>query len=466
MDDLTIAAGQDSSASSDRWDSVTKGFAWVVLSIAGAAVVGSATASGSPAPALAFMLLLLLGAISFRGESFQYFALAYGFNVLALLGLAWFLMRTRGEPFMSGGDDLLFFETSGEIGRALLRGEWSALKNYTHYSGYGYILLGAALNVVTAPLGDISPLTIRVFGAFVGATLGPAVLYLARTLYPREPPEFSRSCAMAVSGFPLLTFYSGTGLRDIWLAAAATWFIASLIGTRVLSRRQRFHWVAPVVLLTVTAFLRPLSTVPLVIFWVFLVYGYRQNAAALATAVAIAVGGLAIIGLMFDTIVREIVREQLKYAFATVQAAPGSLGARLLQLPSPANELARFVYAIFVPIPPMTGWGFDQLLLGTGAAIWYFVVPFAFVGMSSTARIDKTHSAVVKSTAAFAVTLLAGVALTSVDVRHKLPLVALALMFSLVGSASLGKRNTTRVAVTLLLVYGALAVLYLSLKLL
>jgi hypothetical protein len=146
------------------------------------------------------------------------------------------------------------------------------------------------------------------------------------------------------------------------------------------------------------------------------------------------------------------------------QASGSSLGAAILRLPHPATELARFAYAAYAPIPPTMAGGPDRWLVGLGATLWYFVLPFAVTGIAVAWRAVGPLADLARATAASCFVLIAGVALTSLDVRHKTVVMPLLVFFAIYASYKLTRRQVVRRATVLALGYGLLFVTYLAIK--
>jgi hypothetical protein len=415
-----------------------EGVAWLVLLPVALGLVAQAAWSGDAVVAMHFAVLLAFGSLLFRGTQAHLFRLAFALGVGWVYVLADHYTGVGGAPFTGGGDDLLFHETSARIGASWAAGDWGAAARYANYSGFGYILLGALLHVVSLPLGEAGPLAIRIWGAFAGATIGPAAWLLARALLPERGARFWTRTAVAAGLFPLVLQYAALGLRDVFLAALATWTIAVLARSRAERPGLLDAWAFPAVLLTVAALFRPETAAMLVAFWLALLFARRHTAGAMAASLLVLAATIAVGVLFFDVIVAQLVQQQLSYAYAADAAGAGSLGARILRIPPPLGWGVRYLYAIITPVPPLVAVRPDTILVGLGASAWYFLVPLAASGWGLVRRRGPEQKAIVDAIVAFAAVLLAGVALTSIDVRHKLPLVPVTVVL---GAAALELRD-------------------------
>lgn len=441
-----------------------EGFAWLVVAPVLLALAVTATWSGNAVHVVHVMVLLTIGSTLFRGEGGHLFRLAFALNVVVVFMLAAQFTSTNGVPFTGGGDDIFFYDTSRRLGASFARGDWRAIKEYTQYSGFGYIVLGGLLHAVSAPVGEAGPLTIRLWGAFAGATIGPASLLLARALSPALPHSRATKVAVAAGLYPILIHYSAIGLRDIWLAAGATWMIALLASARTARRGPMASWIGPALLLLATALLRPESAAPLLLFWLALLYSRRHSTGAKLVSATILIVSVALVAGFRDVIVAQLIREQLSYAYAADAAGPGSLGARILAMSGTLGYIARYAYAIITPVPPLTVVRPDTILIGFGATIWYFLVPLAADGFVIARRAQPELKAVADALLVFMATLLLGVALTSIDLRHKLPLIPGTVAMASVSLATRSARWRYDRFTALTLAGVGLGALYLMLK--
>lgn len=441
-----------------------EGFSWLLLAPVVAYVVSVATVTSDAVIAVHVTALVALGSMLFRGVNGHLFRAAFAWNVVWVFVIAAHYTSAHGVPFAGGGDDMFFFETSARLGAAWMAGDIGAHSRFSHFSGYGYLVLGGLLHIVSQPIGEVGPLVIRVWGAFAGASIGPAAYLLSRALAPTRPPAFHVGTAAVAGLFPILTFFSATGLRDIWLAAGATWFIAVVARARTTGAGPVLSWVAPSALLAATAFMRPESALGLVAFWVGLLYARRHTPGAKAASLLILAGTITLAVIFLDTIVAQLIRQQLSYVGAAAEAGPGSIGARILQIPPPAGYVARFIYAVVTPVPPMVAIRADTILIGIGATMWYFAVPLGVAGHRVVRKAGPELKAIADGIVLFAGVLLAGIALTSIDIRHKIPLIPVALVLAACALGGHSRRWRYDILMVVALIGAGLAAVYLILK--
>lgn len=403
--------------------------------------------------------------VTFRRRERTLFMIALAANLIALIGIAGYYSATTGAPFSTGGDELFFFSASTDVARELLAGRWAAASGYSNYSGYGFILVGGALQALLSSVGQFSPLTLRVANALVGATIGPGVYRIAKSFSDLPSRRFAASAALISGAFPTLIAYSASGLRDIWLTAAAVWVVALLASqprTRVAVQVK--NWASICVLLVLVYYFRPESLVSFLVFLaVWLLLKARRGSRVLLILASIAMAFATAKGI--TSLMQDYQSQRIAYTeLALDQAGGGSLGAAILRLPHPATELARFAYAAYAPVPPAFQGGPDRWLVGLGATLWYFVLPFAVAGIVIAWRAVGPIADLSRATAASCFVLIAGVALTSLDVRHKTVVMPLLTFFAIYASYKLTRGQVVRRATILVLGYGLLFVTYLAIK--
>lgn len=440
---------------------------WLLVATAVATTAVYGIAMNDVAPAIVFLVLSGVGYILFRRRGAKYFAIAYSLNAIVVVGLAVYLSQLSGAPFLPGGDEITFHEASLALARAWAHGQWGSYGDYTGYSGYGFVMVGGMLQLLTAWAGNTSPITIRELNAFVGATIPVAVHLIGTLLFGQAGRRLSSRAAAATAAFPILVFYSAVGLRDIWIAAAVAWCSYSLLW----ASRRRFSILAglvwPAVLATVTFYFRPSSLAPyLALYAVFLLVAPSSSYARLLKPIAVLALGATLMTRVAG-LQNSFEQAQLRYTDVVIEGAgDGSLGAKLLGLPAPTNQIARFLYASYAPVPPLQGAALYQIIVGLGAVEWYFLVPLAVAGTVAATRLGANPRALALATTAYTVVLLAGIAMTSVDVRHKVPIFAVAILWASLAMAVRDRRGTARLLALAGSVYVALAIAYVMLKLL
>jgi asparagine synthase (glutamine-hydrolysing) len=414
-------------------------------------------------PSVFALVLLLAGCAVFRGTPRLLFCLAMTVNTLTVFAIATEQIRARGQPFSGGGDDQLFYLTAGEIGQQWLHGNWSYVFGFSHYSGYGYLIIGATLHLIFNGWAEVGPLMPRMLDAFVGATIAPGMYLTARLLRYEEWPRFPFWVGLSGALFPLLVYQSAVGLRDIWLAAGTVWFLYCLVRSRLLGGGVVWAWLLPALILVAMAYIRVLSAAPLIGTWGILLLGGKNLPHAIFLKGLLVLGTVLVLSLVIDRLLADLAWERLKYtAQALEQAGSGSIGARLLALPTPLNEVARFGYAALAPVPPMRGLGLVEVLRGAGATLWYFLLPFALAGLW---EVRRRSMAVASGIAIFAFVLLLGIAFTSIDVRHKMPLYPVGILLALAGAYRLGTGASARLVAGIALILGVMGITYFLLKL-
>lgn len=407
-------------------------------------------------------VVVVLGLVFFRRRERAVFALAYGANLLAVAALLAQAGAAR-EDLLLVGNDIFFFERSRLIATELFGGDWTAFSRLGLYSGAGYTLVNALAFYAGGEYGGGTPAVLSVLNAGVGATIAIGVrrvMLMAPSLGPRMPDIVA--CAVAV--YPTLLFYSGVGLRDIWVAAASGWALWALTMALTPGNRNRLrHLLVAAFAFGLVWLMRPVSVVPVAAFAGSLFYFRSRHRWATVLAglvLAGAVGGEVWLERNLDRFSETAdIYEDLSLS----RAETSSLGARLLTLPVPLNHITRFLLAIVVPVPPPFTWAPMGMLLGLGALFWYLALPLAVAGWGFARRIPALRLYVLSATV-FSLVLLASISQTSLDVRHKTAIIPFVVMLAVLGARSIGWQRTMARLVLTAIALCVLGVVYLILK--
>ena len=144
--------------------------------------------------------------------------------------------------------------------------------------------------------------------------------------------------------------------------------------------------------------------------------------------------------------------------FARIESQE-SLGMRyIIGAPFPLNIVLRFPYAALVPIPPIIAVDLLSIVRGSGALIWYFLFPFWIYGMWNSWNYPKANLLTLIS-----LFFLIGIALVSIDLRHKTQYLAFAMIHVSFAIHTLGTK-TRKILITTFLALGALGVAYAFLR--
>ena len=427
-------------------------------------VLVAVTITADYVTALLTVLLLLAGTGLFKNRGLKFFYIAYAVNLLSAIVISNYYIATTGQPFTDIKDDVFFYNSSTDLARAFIEGKWHEYSDYTKYSGFGYILICGFFFYIISFLSDFSPTHIQVINCFVGATIAPAIYLLGRYLFSQYSIKIADRAALLVALFPIFIYYSAIVVRDIWIASLAIWFIwVLLVGT---NERRNFAFLVlwPSAIVFLIGIFRPHSMVPLVFIWFFIVFLEKLSWRILFYKFIFFIALLFVIGALGISLIDQFGKEMNTYEkIVAEQAAGGSLGKRILQSPTPINEVARFIYTIYTPIPPIKDLELKSLYIGIGALLWYFAIPFLYFGIKASLKKKRIKKESMTILIYLLITLF-GIMLTSIDVRHKTMIFAVSLLYASAAFTFLSKKKLIKISAIYSFSIGMLAVTYFALK--
>lgn len=420
--------------------------------------------------------LFLTGTWLFKGRGLKFFYLAYAFNLLSAVVITNYYFATTGQVFTDIKDDVFFYNSSTELAQAFVEGKWHEYANYTRYSGFGYILICGFFFYLISFVSDFDPSYIQIINSFVGATMAPAIYLIGKHLFLQYSVKIASRAALLVAFFPIFTYYSAIVVRDIWIASLAVWFIyVLLIGAnqkkfyrnqRIKEKRKDFWFliVWPSLIVFLVGIFRPHSMVPLIFIWFFMVFLEDLSWRVLFYKFTFLVASLFMIGALGVSLVDQFGEEMNTYErIVAEQSTGGSLGRQILQSPTPINEIARFVYTIYTPVPPIKDLELKSIYIGIGSIIWYFAIPFLYFGFKASLKRKeiKYKSMIILI---YVLITVFGIMLTSIDVRHKTMIFAVCLLYASAVFTFFNKKMIIKIAAVYSFFMGMLAIVYLALK--
>jgi hypothetical protein len=399
----------------------------------------------------------------FRGVSI--YLVVYSVNVLMILAFAEVLTKITGGPFLDAPegvvpDDARFYRYGTSIADAWLRGHQPELPLGVKF--YGYPMILAVCNYFSAIFGDISSVSPRLLNAAAGALLPVTVFRIAELVY--ENKHIATIAALLTATFPIFTFYSALLLRDIIIAYLVA--MSVLFFLQAAKPSTSYDRTANAILLTATLlaifFIRDLSAaVPLAGFalYIFVRQSGLAKAASLLVVAALVIQVLAIVDLDGPKLKMYLTYTERAMEVFTRIESQESLGMRyVIGAPFPFNILLRFPYTAIMPGPPMVGTNLLDIVRGSGAIIWYFLFPLWLFGMwRSRKNLDANLLTFIS------LLFLAGIAMVSIDLRHKTQYLPLA-MIQVAYAIDVLKVRSEQVIAWTCLILGLLALIYFYLR--
>lgn len=388
-----------------------------------------------------------------------YFMLAYACNILFALAWGWYQVK-NGSGFFYFSDEQAYYTLSRSLAEDFIRGSSATLPSSVAFPGYFY--LNAGLFFLAERVGDMSPVILRISNAFAGALIAPAVYHLARRFESEKKTSLPHQSAVLCALFPVLIYFSGMGLRDIWITSMTLW----ILRFQVRREEKMPEWIASIAIILLVlgiGMMRTFSLLPIAAFFAYLLLASRNSPFNLLakTVVFLSLPAAAVwiyesmnLGLLI-----EIYTEQL-----LDHSSEGSLGSALLRLPEGIKEAVLFCYTVFFPVPPVHELVPASLFVGIGNVIWYAVVPVSILGMVAALKSNDRNAKLCKGLIVMVVATMLGVALITIDLRHKLQAYPVALIFCVYALHHASHHRIRQVLLAMMLVGANLLPLYLFMK--
>jgi hypothetical protein len=389
----------------------------------------------------------------------------YSVNVFMILAFAHVLTQMTGAPFLEAPegvipDDERFYGYGASIAQAWLRGERPEFPLGVKFYGYPYIL--AVSNYFSSIFGDISSVSPRLLNAMAGALLPVTVYRVADEIYSDR--KISRMAAMLTALFPLFTYYSALLLRDILIAYLIALALLLFLGsTSKPENRSRLLNIGLLCLImTAIFFIRDLSAAVLltaIAFYFFIRLPGWAKFVSIILSVVLVAQIVTAIDLDAPKIQMYLTYTERAMEVFTRIESQESLGMKyIIGAPFPLNIFLRIPYTALMPVPPIVDIDLLSLVRGSGAFIWYFFFPLWVYGMWASRKNHDANLITIVS-----LLFLIGIAMVSIDVRHKTQYLALAMIHVSFAVHSLKFRTPQLVFVTTL-VLGVLGVAYFFLR--
>ena len=414
----------------------------------------------APAIPLAALLLFAAGWLILGGEGEDdadrrqaRTLFAWGFVLRVGLGifLYYWLIHTRGEPFLGGGDDAEYEQMGTELFGLWGQGDYR-LPFYMR-NNPGYFVFMAMICQVGEWLGGYHTLLPRIVNACVGGLIPAYVFLLVRNLASRPVAVGAGLLAM---GYPELVFYSAVQLRDILIVFLFVFAAHQLVRFTARGRASGLAWALAATLLT---------------FYFRAAYGYLLLGGLAACLMAsllfqgggdrwrrwgkaaiLGVAALALYGLLkgsesrghlvvdeAGTLTRPLESEYVDGQIAQHReiklavAGEESLGARFLtRIPFGIGFAVMPVVAFFMPYPPWYALTVPDPLMFlhfVNALAWTLLMPLALLGLREGWRARAVLWPVLVP---FALVMIASCS-GGFQQRYKLPAMPFALVFAAIG---------------------------------
>lgn len=324
------------------------------------------------------LIVAILLFLIFRFFFKKYYSLLFTFTFgILLVNSTIFLLilnYVNGEPFLTGGDDFLFYNA----GKGLYQSRYDInievdgiplwLSNYPAYlfiiSIYYELLSLIGLN-------SLHFYNFTLFKVALGA-LVPVLIYKIGEL---TSLKVSKLTLIVILFFPLLILHTTSFLRE---SIISFFFVLGVYS--ILRIKPSFYRILIIFLLTIIVFfIRPVHSFLLILFYFLYYFLNRKNNFWLNFIFAIIIFIIGLIFLNYNNsgILLQYQNTQNSYReLSEMTAQNGSLGVKLYGSDNPFLWPIKYLYYLMSPIPPPI---FEDLNLITiyitiGSVLWYLIL--------------------------------------------------------------------------------------------
>lgn len=326
---------------------------------------------------------------------------------------------------------------------------------------YGYTYLLGGIYYICDFFGDQSPITPRIFNAMVGGLIPIVVYLIAKLIYNKK---IALRSAILSALFPVFIYYSAIMLRDIiiaFLILLSVYLFLIIHRTRYEIKKLLLFFPFTLIIILIY-FIRDLSAFALLFgFAIFLFFkkglGFKILMSLFFILIAVIIWNN--INLNTPKMQSYITYTQRSMELFKRVESEDSLGMKyIIGTPFILNIPLRIAYASIMPIPPIKEFNFQSLIKGLGVFLWYFIFPFWFYGMWISRKIPDANLLAILS-----IIFLVGIAMVSLDIRHKTQFFGFALIQASYAMNILHKK-TLSIYFIIIYAIGCLGIIYIWLK--
>lgn len=320
------------------------------------------------------LLLFFIFKIFLKKYDGVIFSLAFG---LYLINSTFFLIITNyinGSPFLSGGDDLLFYLAGKQLYIADydIRTELAGFPLWAaNYPAYLYLIsfYYGALSWIGFESLHFYHLTL------LKVSLGSLIPVFIYRIGNRFSFGVSRMSLLVIILLPTFVIQTTSFLRE---SVISFLFIIGIL--IITSKKYGFYQVIFIlILVSIIYFIRPIHAIFFIFFYITYMLLHKQNSFWVKACIitSIIVGFLIFSSLGYDDLFKQYDRIQSMYSELSLETnEEGSLGVLLYSSTSPFLLPIKLFYYYMSPIPPPIIGKVDlfTFYLSIGAVFWYLVI--------------------------------------------------------------------------------------------
>ena len=313
------------------------------------------------------------------------FTISYCIRVLFTILYYYILILQQGEPYLGGGDDAGFAMTSRALAQDWVAGNYHPYDQFFYHEEIGFITYLASGYWVAHFLGGMHHLTAIFLNVLIGSLIPVYVFFFAKEIYDTKTAYIA---GMLATFYPELIHYSIVFLRDIVVS-----FLV-LFAVRHFYLCYRKHLLRNATLSASAIFFAHsfryasgeflLLVLGIIGLWNLISKrGFITKIVAGVVCISLLIVVYTQISPEYLTLgSKEFARVKTMYLELSLMGADiGSVGAKVLELPSPARQIVFTPYYIIAPFPPWHYTNITSIFVGIGAIYWYVLAIFWAIGM-------------------------------------------------------------------------------------
>ncbi len=374
------------------------------------------------------ILLYLIFKLFLRKYDYVLFAYCYGILLINSTIFLLIINYVNGGPFLTGGDDFLFYNAGKELYRSNydINIEVDGIPLWV--SNYPFYLFLISFYYDFLSFFRLNSLSFYHFTLFK-ISLGAIVPILIYRISEIVNFKFTKGTILLILFFPTLVYHTTSFLRESIIS-----FFLILGVYSILRIKPGFYKILIIFLLTIILyFIRPVHSFFLILFYFLYYFLNNKNSFRLNFLFTIILFTIGLIFLNYNdsSILLQYQNTQNSYReLSELTAQNGSLGVKLYGLANPFLWPIKYLYYIMSPIPPPIFGGLNliTIYITIGCVLWYLIL-FGFL-KSVFRKVNRINPYFISLFLFFLITAAVGVNTTK-DPRHLIFIYPLILPYGL-----------------------------------
>jgi len=416
---------------------------------------------------LFFLFFYILGIVivyledqSSLNREFMNSVFIYGYiiRILAAIIIYYILLKSKGAPFLGGGDDVEY-EMWGHILSERWIDQQYELPSITHP---GYPVINGILYYIAHFLGNIHVLIPRFFNCLIGALIP---IYVFKIAYRVYGVKIAKTSAWIAVLFPNFIYFSSLQLKDIIITFLFVFSVSYFLEYINTNKLRKFFVVAvSVILLSFFRYIYAVELAAIVIFTIFIFsfvrtkIGLNKKNLSYTLLIFMIIALLILLGVrgtlsnlinptsLSPSSLIESYNVRSIYSFiGTTETANSLLFYFYEKLSLPLRTIIFPFFLMITPYPPWRAFvAADPLKIITflNGMLWVSLLPFFILGLIFTIR-KKTLISL--PLIAVLLVVLITISISYFDERYRLPVMPYALIIAVAGIYQSLKYSWTKI---------------------